>query len=341
MFSQSDSTLQHARGKFLVLNDSEDSQNAKIIYPKIEEVQSPSTDYSDTAESQSELGTPIKTERMSKKSSLVSSTNSINEISSLKSQSALLHKESGEDETVDEEAESGSRKGSYDSSSDADEDETVCSLKNWSEKKDKILKSLATKCKYDWKKIAKKFNGSDKNPVAPLELKQRYKEITKVAIPLRVKFNHNEDLLIAKYFDIYGCDWVQISNHFTDRTPIMLKNRYYSHIRKKNLLSSMLHELKDTDKEITSEENSEEHKETTDETQTEEENDEKVEEKTEVIPETQMEEETEGEYIRFFMETENGLTCHNVSIRPVQSLFLEVEDGLSSILYDRITFSQF
>jgi len=113
-----------------------------------------------------------------------------------------------------------------------DESETY-EGKKWNEKKDKILKSLAAKCKYDWKKIAKKFNANENTEMTPADLKQKYKELTKVSIPLRVKFTHQEDLMIAKYFNIYGCDWTQIATHFTDRTAMMLKNRYYSHIRKK------------------------------------------------------------------------------------------------------------
>lgn len=127
---------------------------------------------------------------------------------------------------------------------EVEEQEELESLesKNWNDKKDKILKNLAAKCKYDWKKIAKKFNANESTEMTPVELKQRYKELTKVSIPLRVKFTHQEDLMIARYFDIYGCDWTQIATHFTDRTAMMLKNRYYSHIRKKNLLNSMLEE---------------------------------------------------------------------------------------------------
>ena len=90
-------------------------------------------------------------------------------------------------------------------------------ISNWCERKDKILKTLASKCKYDWKKIAKKFNAGEQTNLTPLALKQKYKELSRVSIPLRVKFTHQEDLLIAKYFETYGCDWTAIASHFVDR----------------------------------------------------------------------------------------------------------------------------
>jgi len=134
---------------------------------------------------------------------------------------------------------------------EAEEEDEIPELKDWNEKKEKTLKNLAGKCKYDWKKIAKKFNASENTQITPLTLKQKYKDLTKVAIPLRVKFTHEEDLQIAKYFEIYGCNWTQIAVHFNDRTAMMLKNRYYSHIRKKNLLASMLEEVKEVPTEET------------------------------------------------------------------------------------------
>jgi len=54
--------------------------------------------------------------------------------------------------------------------------------------------------------------------------------------------------MIAKYFEKYGSNWGQMAGHFKDRTAIMLKNRYYSFIRKRDLLSSLLEEVKDIEK---------------------------------------------------------------------------------------------
>lgn len=106
----------------------------------------------------------------------------------------------------------------------------------WTEENIKLLMSLAVSCKRDWKKVAKKFNNK---LVTASFAKCKYRELTTNQPPLRVRFSHEEDILIAKYINIYGCDWDKISEFFVTRTPVMLKNRYYSYIRKKNLLRDL------------------------------------------------------------------------------------------------------
>lgn len=117
-------------------------------------------------------------------------------------------------------------------------------LKGWSEDDEKLLKKLAVQYKFDWKKIAKKF---DNKKYTPHFLKMRYKGHVEGPVPLRVKFTHDEDVLIAKYFNEYGVDWEKMVSHFPNRTPVMLKNRYYSHIRKNRKLEDLLKELQDTE----------------------------------------------------------------------------------------------
>jgi len=119
-------------------------------------------------------------------------------------------------------------------------------LKIWSGEKDELLLKLGTQYKFDWKKIAKKFNNKK---VTPLFLKIRHKELTYAPTQRRMKFNHKEDLMIAKYFEKYGSNWAQMSLHFENRTAIMLKNRYYSFIRKRDLLPILLAEVRDIEKE--------------------------------------------------------------------------------------------
>jgi hypothetical protein len=111
--------------------------------------------------------------------------------------------------------------------------------KGWCEEHEKLLRKLAVQYKFDWKKIAKKF---DNKKYTPHFLKMRYKGYDEGPVPKRVKFSHEEDVLIAKYFDEYGVDWDKMVSHFPNRTAIMLKNRFYSHIRKHNMLESLLEE---------------------------------------------------------------------------------------------------
>lgn len=112
----------------------------------------------------------------------------------------------------------------------------------WSEEKDEILLKLGAQFKCDWKKITKKF-GHKK--ITPNFLKTRFKELTCSPLQRRVKFSHSEDLMIAKYFDKYGSHWGQMATHFKNRSPIMLKNRYYSFIRKRGLLGPLLKKVRE------------------------------------------------------------------------------------------------
>ena len=112
----------------------------------------------------------------------------------------------------------------------------------WSEEKDNALLKLGAQHKCDWKKVAKKFNNKK---ITPHFLKTRYKELVCAPLQRRVKFTHREDLMIAKYFEKYGSNWAQMAAHFNDRTGIMLKNRYYSFIRKRDLLGGLLKEVRE------------------------------------------------------------------------------------------------
>jgi len=115
-------------------------------------------------------------------------------------------------------------------------------MKCWAAGDDNELMSLADQYKNDWKKIARRITSSRKKKVTPNFLKNRYKEIAGDHIKKGVKFTHEEDLEIARLFEIHGTSWTHIAHQFKDRTPVMIKNRYYSHIRRKGLLSDLVTE---------------------------------------------------------------------------------------------------
>lgn len=117
-------------------------------------------------------------------------------------------------------------------------------LKGWCEEDEILLRKLAVQYKYDWKKVAKKFSNKK---YTPHFLKMRFKGYDEGPVPKRVKFTHEEDILIAKYFDEYGVDWERMVAHFPNRTAMMIKNRYYSFIRKKNKYDHLLQEAKSLD----------------------------------------------------------------------------------------------
>lgn len=112
-------------------------------------------------------------------------------------------------------------------------------MKGWCEEDEKLLRKLAVQYKFDWKKVSKKFANKK---YTPHFLKMRYKGHDEGPVPKRVKFSHEEDVLIAKCFEEYGIDWDKMVVHFTNRTGIMLKNRYYSYIRKNDRLDKLLEE---------------------------------------------------------------------------------------------------
>lgn len=52
-------------------------------------------------------------------------------------------------------------------------------------------------------------------------------------------------MLIAKYFAKFGTNWEKMAFFIKHRSGIMLKNRYYAHIRKRDLLTNLLDEVKE------------------------------------------------------------------------------------------------
>jgi len=115
---------------------------------------------------------------------------------------------------------------------------SVLNSKIWDEEMDQLLLKLGTQYKCNWKKIANKYNHKK---ITSQFIKMRYKDLTYAApITRRIKFTHQEDLMIAKYFDKYGSNWSEMAQFFPDRSAIMLKNRYYSFIRKRDVMDILL-----------------------------------------------------------------------------------------------------
>ena len=115
------------------------------------------------------------------------------------------------------------------------------------EKDEKLLLELAPKYKNDWKKISKRMFRLNNKKFGLNFLRIKYKELADDNVKKRVRFTHKEDLMIAKYSQIYGHDWTKIAFYFTNRTPIMLKNRYY-HMKKKNILDKLVKEVEELEK---------------------------------------------------------------------------------------------
>jgi len=116
-------------------------------------------------------------------------------------------------------------------------------MKTWTQEDDELLSKLGLQYKNHWKKIASKFISLTKKKVTPYFLKTRFKELSVDQPEKHVKFTHEEDLKITKYHNMYGTDWAKIAEHMPSRTPIMIKNRFYSFIQKKKLYDELLKEV--------------------------------------------------------------------------------------------------
>jgi len=109
----------------------------------------------------------------------------------------------------------------------------------WSIEYNKILSYVTIKYKNDWKKIAKHLSKVIGRKITPAFARKQYKALGSDGYEKGVKFSHEEDILIAKYVKEYSLDWEKIAIHFPSRNPVMLKNRYYSHIRKHRLIDQL------------------------------------------------------------------------------------------------------
>lgn len=118
-----------------------------------------------------------------------------------------------------------------------EEEREMLRSKGWRATDDQTLLSLASKYKCDWKKISKKF---DNKKFTPYFLKIRYKELIDAPVQKKHKFTEAEDLQLARLYKTIGSDWNELAKHFKNRTGVMLKNRYYSYIRKRGLLDELV-----------------------------------------------------------------------------------------------------
>jgi len=118
--------------------------------------------------------------------------------------------------------------------------------REWTMQDDQILLDYVERYRNDWKKVFREFKKKNKN-VTIAYLKNKYRFIKTTPFELRVRFSHQEDLLIAKYVNLLGKKWDEIACYFHNRTPIMIKNRYYSFIKKRNIMKELLWETQEKD----------------------------------------------------------------------------------------------
>lgn len=95
----------------------------------------------------------------------------------------------------------------------------------WNRCEDIQLMELIENYGYDWEILSKHLN-------KPADaIKERYYKKLDPNLK-RCKFTEKEDLLIYKLHNKLGNKWFEIASYFPDRNSSMIKNRYYSYIRK-------------------------------------------------------------------------------------------------------------
>jgi hypothetical protein len=98
--------------------------------------------------------------------------------------------------------------------------------KDWKKEEDIKILELVQKYGNSWKEIAKHFKDKTYKMI-----RNRYINYLKQGVNLK-KFSQEEDEHIAKLYFLYGAKWASIAKESKGRTADMIKNRFYSKIKK-------------------------------------------------------------------------------------------------------------
>lgn len=117
--------------------------------------------------------------------------------------------------------------------------------KTWDNKDDPLLFEMAIQYRNNWKRISRVLYENKNIKIAPKTLRRKYEDILARKKTQRAKFTHEDDLIIVKYVDLYGLEWNKVACHFTDKSATMIKNRFYSYIKKKDIFEELLQEAEE------------------------------------------------------------------------------------------------
>lgn len=107
----------------------------------------------------------------------------------------------------------------------------------WTEEEDRDLLCLLQKYGKNWSLISKHMNSRSGKQIRDRYLNTLDPHISKD------KFTEKEDRIILKFYSQFGTSWSKIAKFFPKRTGDMIKNRFYSSLRKKG--SSKDHKFDD------------------------------------------------------------------------------------------------
>jgi myb proto-oncogene protein len=97
---------------------------------------------------------------------------------------------------------------------------------HWTHKEDIHLVELMENYGKDWEKISERLGKSVES------IKERYMNKLNPQLK-RSKFSIEEDSKVIEMHEIYGNNWNEIAKHLPERNALMIKNRFYSVLRKK------------------------------------------------------------------------------------------------------------
>ncbi len=109
----------------------------------------------------------------------------------------------------------------------------VCKKKRWDEFSDLHLKQLVNKFGNDWRSVSKELPGYTEG-----QCRQRWHALVSGQVDESSfdngpgDWSKHEDQAVAKWKHVYGNRWTDIAKQIPGRTDLMVKNRFYSCMRK-------------------------------------------------------------------------------------------------------------
>lgn len=98
---------------------------------------------------------------------------------------------------------------------------------HWSVQHDNFLLKTVYCYSSNWKKIRTRISKKYETKFEVSFLKEKYEKIKNNKNDKKGRFSDSEDKLLFQLVDEHGTNWMKISNYFTMRSPLMIKNRYY------------------------------------------------------------------------------------------------------------------
>jgi hypothetical protein len=98
---------------------------------------------------------------------------------------------------------------------------------SWSTEEDELLRNLVATYGRNWSTVARYMPSRNGK-----QIRDRYLNALDPLV-VKDKFSEEEDQNILKYYRVYGSAWSKISKLFSGRTADIIKNRFYSTLRKR------------------------------------------------------------------------------------------------------------